>query len=66
MTSLKTPLLQQPKVQQVVYPLIVDIVFFALWRGLVTALELRPYLVPSPILMVKTLFTDWAALGLAL
>ena len=66
MTSLKTPLLQQPKVQQVVYPLMVGIIFLSLWQGLVTALELPPYLVPSPILMVKTLFTDWAALGLAL
>ena len=35
----------------------------ALWQGLVTAMELPPYLVPSPILMMKTLFTDWATLG---
>ena len=39
------------------------ILLIALWQGLVTAMELPPYLVPSPILMMKTLFTDWAALG---
>ena len=60
------PLLRRPAVQRVVYPLSVGIVLVVLWQWLVTAMELPPYLVPSPVLMVKTLFTDWAALGLAL
>ena len=38
----------------------------AAWQGLVTGFELPPYLVPSPYLMMKTLVTDWAALGSAL
>ncbi len=59
----RIPLLAQPRVQRVVYPLLVGLVLIALWQGLVTALELPPYLVPSPLLMLKTLFTDWAALG---
>ncbi len=59
----RTPLMAQPRVQRVVYPLLVGLVLIALWQGLVTALELPPYLVPSPLLMLKTLFTDWAALG---
>ncbi|PJI98797.1 NitT/TauT family transport system permease protein [Acidovorax sp. 69] len=59
----RPPLMAQPRVQRVVYPLLVGVVLIALWQGLVTALELPPYLVPSPILMMKTLFTDWAALG---
>ncbi len=66
MSTTDMPLMQQPRVQRVIYPLLVGVVFLALWQGMVTALELPPYLVPSPILMVKTLFTDWAALGLAL
>ena len=66
MSIVNLPLMQQQRVQRIVYPLIVGIVFLSLWQGLVTVLELPPYLVPSPILMVKTLFTDWAALGLAL
>jgi len=50
-TPKRPPLMGQPRV------------LIALWQGLVTAMELPPYLVPSPILMMKTLFTDWAALG---
>ena len=59
----RPPLLARPHVQRVVYPVLVGLVLLALWQGLVTAMELLPYLVPSPLLMVKTLFTDWAALG---
>lgn len=62
-TPKRPPLMAQPRVQRVVYPLLVGMVLVALWQGLVTGLELPPYLVPSPILMMKTLFTDWAALG---
>ena len=60
------PLLQQPRVQRIVYPALVAIVLIAAWQGLVIGMELPPYLVPSPFLMIKTLFTDWAALGTAL
>lgn len=59
----RPPLMARPRVQRVVYPVLVGLVLVALWQGLVTAMELPPYLVPSPLLMVKTLFTDWAALG---
>ena len=62
----RTPLMAQSRVQRVVYPLLVGLVLIALWQGLVTGLELPPYLVPSPLLMMKTLFTDWAALGASL
>ncbi len=62
----RTPLLQQPRVQRVVYPLLVGVVLVAIWQGLVTAMELPPYLVPSPYLMMQTLVTDWVPLGLAL
>ena len=66
MNGAALPLLQQPRVQRVVYPAIVAIVLLAAWQGVVTGMELPPYLVPSPFLMIKTLFTDWAALGSAL
>ncbi len=61
-----TPLLRRPRVQRVAYPLLVGLVLVLAWQGLVTAMELPPYLVPSPVLMFKTLLTDWAPLGLAL
>ena len=71
-TRLKTPpqrlvpLLQRPQVQRVLYPLLVGALLTALWQGLVVGLELPSYLVPSPYLMLQTLVTDWATLGMAL
>jgi NitT/TauT family transport system permease protein len=54
--------LSQRRVQRIVYPLLVAIVIVGAWQGLVTGLELPPYLVPSPLLMMKTLMTDWVSL----
>ena len=65
-TAKRVPLLSQPRVQRVLYPLAVGVVLIGLWQALVTAMELPPYLVPSPYLMVQTLVTDWAPLGSAL
>lgn len=62
----RLPLLAQPRVQRILYPLLVGLVLIAAWQGLVTGLELPPYLVPSPLLMLETLITDWAALGASL
>lgn len=64
--SARVPLLRQPRVQRVMYPLLVGVVLVALWQGMVTAMELPPYLVPSPYLMMQTLVTDWVPLGTAL
>ena len=61
-----TPWLLQPKVQRVLLPALVGLVLLLLWQALVSGLELPPYLVPSPLLMLQTLMTDWAALGLSL
>jgi NitT/TauT family transport system permease protein len=65
-TQLIRPWAHNPKVQKVIYPIMVGVFLIIVWQGLVTGLNLPPYLVPSPLLMMKTLFTDWAALGLAL
>jgi NitT/TauT family transport system permease protein len=51
---------------KVLYPVLVAIVLLTAWQGMVTVMKLPPYLVPSPILMIQTLFTDWQSLGLAL
>jgi NitT/TauT family transport system permease protein len=64
--AVRVPLLRQPRVQRVMYPLLVGVVLVAIWQGLVTAMELPPYLVPSPYLMMQTLVTDWVPLGMAL
>ena len=62
----RLPLMAKPAVQRVVYPALVGMVIIALWQGLVVAYELPPYLVPSPWLMLTTLYTDWLPLLLAL
>lgn len=62
----RVPLLNQPAVQRVAYPLLVGIFIIVIWQVLVVAYELPPYLVPSPWLMLKTLYTDWLTLSLAL
>jgi len=66
MSTKALPLMRQPRVQRIAYPALVAIVLIAAWQGLVTGMDLPPYLVPSPFLMVKTLVTDWRALGSAL
>jgi len=66
MTERAPALLSQPRVQRVVYPALVAAVLIGAWQALVIGMELPPYLVPSPWLMLKTLITDWATLGAAL
>jgi NitT/TauT family transport system permease protein len=60
------PLLQRPRVQRVLYPLLVALVLIGGWQALVTGMQLPPYLVPSPLLTLQTLVTDWVPLGTAL
>ena len=60
------PWIRQPRVQRVLYPMLVGIVLLILWQALVVGFELPPYLVPSPLLMLKTLVTDFAPLMLSL
>lgn len=60
-----TPWLRQPRVQRILYPLLVGAVLLVVWQALVTALALPPYLIPSPLLMAKTLVTDFGPLMLS-
>jgi NitT/TauT family transport system permease protein len=47
-------------------PLVVGIVFLALWQVLVEVNHVPSYIVPSPLLVLKTLVLDWDALVRAL
>jgi len=53
---------QRQRIQRVVYPLVFAVVLIGAWQWLVVALELKPYLVPSPVLMMQTLITNFGAL----
>lgn len=62
----RVPWLARPQVQRIAYPLLVGVVLLSLWQGLVSGLQLPAYLVPSPVLMIETLFTHGGALMTAL
>ncbi len=60
------PAIARERARRFAYPALVALVVLAVWQALVTGYDLPSYLVPSPILMLKTLFTDRAALGASL
>ncbi|MBL8309791.1 MAG: ABC transporter permease [Burkholderiales bacterium] len=45
---------------------VVGAVLLATWQGWVTTFDIPPFLVPSPLLVLKTLVNDWPVLGGAL
>lgn len=47
-----------PRVQRVFWPLVVAVVLLALWQGLVVGFDIKPFLVPSPVLVAETLVKD--------
>ena len=58
------PVLQRPRVQRVLYPLLVGVVLLALWQALVTGA--RGAALPRALAAAawsQTLVTDWAPLG---
>ena len=54
------------KLERVTYPLALAVVLIVAWEGLVVGLKLPPYLVPSPVLMMQTLVTNFGAFMAAL
>jgi NitT/TauT family transport system permease protein len=64
-----TPLsswLQREQAKRVIYPLLVGLLLISVWQALVSGFDLPAYLVPSPLLMLKTLARDWQILAFAL
>ena len=56
------PYLSRPSVQRVFYPALVAVLLIGAWQGLVVALKLPPFLVPSPVRVAQALATDWVLL----
>jgi NitT/TauT family transport system permease protein len=52
------PLLSRPDFQRVFYPSLVAVLLIGLWQWWVTAFEIPKFLVPSPLLVAQTLYTD--------
>jgi NitT/TauT family transport system permease protein len=55
-----------PQLRRVLWPVLAFGLLLALWQGLVTALELPPFLVPGPLRVAQVLAADAALLGGAL
>ena len=51
---------------RIVAPVLMGLVMLALWEGLVRAMAIPPYILPGPILVTKTLISDWGTLWPAL
>jgi NitT/TauT family transport system permease protein len=51
-----------PAVQKVAWPALVALALLGLWQGLVSGLDLPPYLVPGPQLVARVLVNDAALL----
>lgn len=54
----KPPLLQRPEAQRVIYPALVAVILLGLWQGLVTALNIPVFLVPSPLRVAQVMVSD--------
>jgi NitT/TauT family transport system permease protein len=54
----QVPPLQRPSVQRLVYPALVAVLLLGLWQGLVVALEIPPFLVPSPGRVAQVMVAD--------
>ncbi len=62
MAKQATPWIQQPSVMRVLWPALVAVVLLAIWQLWVTVAQIPVFLVPSPLLIAKTLVMDWGLL----
>ena len=51
---------------RIVAPVLMGLFMLALWEGLIRAMAIPPYILPGPILVAKTLMSDWGTLWPAL
>lgn len=47
-----------PRAAKIAWPALVAVVLIGLWQGLVVAYDIKPFLVPSPLLVAQTLVKD--------
>ena len=57
---------RRDRLQRYLYPAFVAAALLAAWQGMVAGLDLPPYVVPSPVLVARTLLADWTVLWGAL
>ena len=50
------------RLSRFIAPLVLGLIVLGTWEGIVRAWNIPPYLLPGPILILKTLITDWSTL----
>ena len=61
-----TPLITNPKFLRVAAPFTIGVVLLLAWQLICTLLEVPVYLVPTPLVIARTLMADWGLLSDAL
>ena len=63
---MRKPLIQNSGFVNVAAPLLVAVVLLGIWQALVVAYQVPKYILPDPLEIVRTLFSDWDSLFHAL
>lgn len=50
----------------IIAPLVTGLIFLGFWEGIVRLKGIPSYILPGPIIILQTLFADWATLSIAL
>ncbi|KAF0231183.1 MAG: NitT/TauT family transport system permease [Beijerinckiaceae bacterium] len=50
----------------IIAPLVTGLIFIGFWEGIVRLKGIPSYILPGPIIILQTLFADWATLSIAL
>ena len=61
-----TPWIQHPRFLKILYPTLVAVAMVLLWQGAVSYFRIPAFLVPSPLVMLESLWTHLTPLLLAL
>ncbi len=62
----RRPRIRAETVRRLGMPALAAVLVLAVWQAWVSALDLPPYLMPSPLLTARTLVAEWPTLGRAL
>ena len=65
-TTTATPWIQHPRFLKILYPTLVAVAVVLLWQGAVSYFRIPAFLVPSPLVMLESLWTHLTPLLLAL
>jgi NitT/TauT family transport system permease protein len=65
-TQRSTPWASNPTFRKILYPAVVAVVVILLWQGWVSYFKIPQFLVPSPVVMLQSLWTNFGSLMMSL